>query len=63
MFEEKCLSHPECEDIIQNLWANCLTVGSPMFSLFEKIKARRMALVGWGRTTFGNTKTRLEEKK
>lgn len=61
-FEEKCLSHPECGDIIRNSWANCLAVGNPMFSLFEKIKVCRMALLGWGHTIFGNAKTRLEEK-
>lgn len=33
-----------------------------MFCLFEKIKFCRMALVGWAPTTFGNAKTKLQDK-
>ena len=44
-FEEKWASHHECEDIVQQTWSNISAVGSPMFTLFEKIKRCRMALV------------------
>ena len=37
--------------------------GSPMFRLFEKIKKCRLALVDWSRITFGNFKTKLQEKQ
>jgi len=34
-----------------------------MFRLFEKIKHCRMALIGWSRSTFGDTNAKLEEKQ
>ena len=37
-------------------------MGSPMYRLFEKIKKRCMALVGWSRQ-LGCLKTKIEEKK
>lgn len=37
-------------------------VGSPMFRLFSKIRACRMALVSW-RRNMGNTRTHIEEKQ
>ena len=36
---------------------------SPMFRVFEKIKKCRTALVDWSRITFGNAKSRLQEKQ
>ena len=36
---------------------------SPMFRVFEKIKKCRIALVDWSRITFGNAKSRLQEKQ
>lgn len=37
--------------------------GSPMFKLFEKFKQCCMALVGWPRFAFGDTKAKLEVKQ
>ena len=34
-----------------------------MFKLFEKIKQCHMALVGWSRSAFGDTKAKLEVKQ
>ena len=34
-----------------------------MFRLFEKIKHYRMALIGWSRYAFRDTKAKLEEKQ
>ena len=33
-----------------------------MFYLFEKIKYTQLALVNWGKVTFGNTKVQLKKK-
>ena len=56
------MTHPTCEDVINHAWTEVRTIGGPMFVLFEKIKQCRMALVGWSRATFGNSKTKLKEK-
>ena len=62
-FEEKWVSHPECEQIIRDSWTHSQASGSPMNRLFEKIKQCRSALVSWSRHTFGNTRTRLNAKQ
>ena len=62
-FEEKWVAHPDCEGVIHEAWGLPVRNGSPMFTLFEKIKQWRHALVDWSRITLGNSKTRLEEKK
>ena len=60
--EEKWVTHPECEGIIHEAWNGEISMGSPMYRLFEKIKKSRMALVGWSRQ-LGCSKTKLEKKK
>lgn len=61
-FEEKWASHSDCEVVIFEIWNGEISMGSPMYILFEKIKKCRMALVGWSRS-MGNSKTKLDEKK
>ena len=55
------MTHPDCEAIIQQVWSNTVTTGSPMYCLFEKIKQSRSALVGWSRVTFGQSKSKIQE--
>ena len=62
-FEEKWLAHTERKSIIRNSWNHQRPTGSPMYCLFEKIKNCRMDLSAWSRTTFGNTRDRLEAKQ
>lgn len=61
-FEEKWVAHPECETVIRAAWTNVVSLGSPMYNLFEKIKSCRVALVGWRKMVFGNSRAILEEK-
>ena len=61
-FEEKWVTHPKCEGIILEAWNGEISMGSPMYRLFEKNKKSRMALVGWSRQ-LGCLKTKIEEKK
>ena len=44
-FEEKWVTHPDCENIIWDSWSQVQPRGSPMFCLFEKIKKCRMDLI------------------
>ena len=37
-FEEKWVTHPDCERVICEAWGGQIQNGSPMFVLFEKIK-------------------------
>ena len=62
-FEEKWVAHSDCERIIQESWNQTQPHGSLMYCLFEKIRKCRMDLIAWSRATFGNTRTRLEEKQ
>ena len=62
-FEEKWASHLDCEPVIQVAWNQVHPRGNPMFRLFEKIKHYRMALIGWSRYAFRDTKAKLEEKQ
>lgn len=62
-FEEKWVTHLECEAKIYDSWCQAQLVGSPMHCLFEKIKRCRMDLVAWSRTNFGNTRARLNIKQ
>ena len=39
-----------------------VSLGSPMYNFFEKIKSCQVALVGWSRSAFGNSRVILEEK-
>ena len=57
------MTHPDCEAVIQQVWSNIVTIGSPMYCLFEKIKQCRSALVGWSRVTFGQSKSKIQEKQ
>ena len=61
-FEEKWVTHPKCKGIILEAWNGEISMGSQMYRLFEKIKKRCMALVGWSRQ-LGCLKTKIEEKK
>ncbi|XP_050259942.1 uncharacterized protein LOC126705022 [Quercus robur] len=61
-FEEKWVTHPECEGIIHEAWNGEISMGSPIYRLFEKIKKSHIALVGWSRQ-LGYSKTKLEEKE
>ena len=45
--EEKLALHPECEEIIMNVWRQDALEGSPMFKLCEKIKQCRELLHKW----------------
>ena len=45
-FEEKWAAHLECEMVVRAAWTNVVSMGSPMYNLFEKIKSCRVALVG-----------------
>ena len=40
-----------------------MTTGSPMYCLFEKIKQCTSALVGWSQVTFGQSKSKIQEKQ
>ena len=62
-FEERWVSHPECEQVIRNSWTQSLALGSHMNRLFEKIKQCRADLVAWSQIVFGNTRHRLNEKQ
>ena len=57
------MAHPECEKVIRDSWTQTQPLGSPMYCLFEKIKACRAHLVAWSKSAFGNTRTRLTEKQ
>ena len=61
-FEEKWASHLDCEAVILESWNGEISMDSPMYRLFEKIKKCWMALVG-GCRNMGNSKTKLDEKK
>ena len=61
-FKEKWAAHPESEWIIQQAWNRPTPHGSPMFTLFEKIKNCRTSLIGWAHFAFGNTRAKIEEK-
>ena len=37
-FEEKWVTHPQCEEIVQQAWTSMQATSSPMYVLFEKIK-------------------------
>jgi len=60
-FKENWVAHPECETIIRVAWTNMVSMGSPMYNLFENIKSCRVALVGWSRGVFGNLRAILDE--
>ncbi|KAL0011089.1 hypothetical protein SO802_006197 [Lithocarpus litseifolius] len=62
-FEEKWVTHSDCEKVIREAWEGQFRNGSPMFVLFEKIKQCRHALVDWSRNNFGIFKTKLQEKQ
>ncbi|XP_023906329.1 uncharacterized protein LOC112018051 [Quercus suber] len=62
-FEEKWVAHANCERIIREAWNQIHPQGSPMYCMFEKSKKCRMDLITWSRVTFGNTRTRLDEKQ
>ena len=62
-FKEKWVAHTKCEDRIRTSWAQEVLSGSLMFRLFEKIKRCRLDLLGWSRVTFGDTRTRLNQKQ
>ena len=62
-FEEKWVRQPGCEEVICASWESEIGGGSPMYCLFEKIKKCRQALVTWSSTTFGNFKTKIQEKQ
>ena len=61
-FEEKWVTHPDCEVVIQQAWNHTVNTGSPMYRLFEKIKNCRSAPVRWSKITFGQWKNNLQEK-
>lgn len=62
-FEEKWVSHPECEAKIRKSWTQAQTSGSPMHCLFKKIKKCRSDLVAWSRIAFGDTRDHLDRKQ
>ena len=61
-FEEKWVTHAQCEEIVQQAWTSMQATGSPMYVLFEKIKHYRRVLVDWSRSAFGYSKNILREK-
>ena len=61
-FEEKWVTHPDCENIIQESWSQAQPRGSPIYPLFEKIKKYRSDLIACSRQTFGNARTMLDAK-
>ena len=62
MLFRSIVSHPNCEAVVQQAWSNIVTMGSLMYHLFEKIKHCRSALVGWSKTTFGQSNNNLQER-
>lgn len=48
-FEEKWVSHPDCESIIRSLWDQEVIQGSLMFRLTEKIMVCRMGIWQWSK--------------
>lgn len=44
-FEEKWVTHPECEGIIHEAWNGEISMGSPTYRLFEK--SRRVVWLWW----------------
>jgi hypothetical protein len=58
-FEEKWSIYPECEKIIQDIWAQVNPVGSPMYGLCEKIKKCREELYGWYRSKSGEFQEKI----
>ena len=40
-FEEKWAAHPEFETVVIAAWTNAVSMGSPMYNLFEKKKLLR----------------------
>lgn len=61
-FEEKWVTHMECETIIRDSWNQTQPQSSPMYCLFEKIKRCNMNLIAWSRVTFGNARNRLDAR-
>ena len=61
-FEEKWVTHPQCEEIVQQASTSMQATGSPMYVLFEKIKHCQRVLVDWSRGAFGYSKNILREK-
>ena len=62
-FEEKWVSHPDCEAVVHEAWNMEVPHRSSVFRLFEKIKRCRLALVEWNHTTFGGGKDKLKERQ
>ncbi|KAL0001543.1 hypothetical protein SO802_015324 [Lithocarpus litseifolius] len=60
-FKERWTSDLACEGVIREAWERVNLITSPMYQLFEKIKACRMALVRWSRT-LDNFKEQIELK-
>ena len=47
--------------IIRVAWTNMVSMGSPMYNLFENIKRCCVTLVGWSKSVFGNLRAILDE--
>lgn len=45
-FEEMWTHHEECEEVVCNAW-ELDVAGYPMFYVYEKIKATKIALLKW----------------
>ena len=62
-FKEKWAAHLECETVIRVAWTNAVSMGSLIYNLFiKKKRSCQVALVGWSKSTFRNSKAILEEK-
>lgn len=57
-FEEMWLQEGSCEDTVAMAWS-IQRKGSPLTRVCDKIKATRVALLEWQRTSFGNAKTEI----
>ena len=58
-FEEKWSIYPECEKIIQDVWAQVNPIGSPMYVIYEKIKQCREELYGWYKSKSGEFQEKI----
>lgn len=59
-FESKWTTHPECKELITKEW-EVHQRGSDMFSLVQKLKRCKEALVKWSKVVFGKDKMRLKQ--
>jgi hypothetical protein len=57
-FEEFWTNDPSCKDVISSAWFPFVE-GSPAFSLSKKLKATKVALKAWNKSSFGHIQSKV----